>query len=148
MKINRVKDFIAKFIDITEIFESVEGIAKQSIRKAIEMIEGNDDTLDDHYAEAFRMAKDEVEQQRLVEEYPEYYIIFLSALMVVLEEKIKDKQLDASQKKELNELLDTVDPIFTELEKKIKEEEENRKILEAHKQSDANANSDSAGEHS
>jgi predicted RNase H-like nuclease len=146
MKVTRVKDFIAKFIDITEIFESVEGISKETIRRSIEMIEENDDTLDDHYAEAFRMAKDEVEQQKLVEDYPEYYIIFLSALMVVLEEKIKDKQLDTKQKKDLSELLDTIEPIFTELEKRLKEEEENRKILEAHKQSDANANSDSADE--
>ncbi|MFW5702380.1 MAG: hypothetical protein ACOCXP_00235 [Candidatus Dojkabacteria bacterium] len=103
----QARKFIKKFIDITDIPGTPEEIAKASVAKAIEMIETNDDPLDDKFAEALKASSgDQQAMVELVEDNSEYYVLFVSGMMVELEERYNTVQLSDQQQIELNGLLD------------------------------------------
>lgn len=105
----RVKSFIEKFINITNIPGTAREIVQASVSKSVELIETNDDPLDDKYAEAlWACADDEQAMIELVEENPDYYIFFIYGMMEVLGERLDIIDLNGEQKQELNQLLDKI----------------------------------------
>lgn len=102
------KQFIEDFIKASGLKVSVEVILEETVAKAAELIETNDEPLDDKFAEALRLTKSQEEFADLVKENPEYYVLFISALMVVLDEKTQNMTFTPDQKTKLSAILDRV----------------------------------------
>ncbi len=104
-----VLEFTKEFLQITGLPLSVDAIFALTIDKALEIIDTNDDPLDDKYADALRIAGSDVSSlQELFATSPEYYVIFFSSLMVVLDEQTLHIEFTPDQKNLLGKLLDSV----------------------------------------
>lgn len=109
------KDFIEDFRKVTGLRESVNEIITETVNKAVELIETNTEPLDDKFAEALRLTKSNQELAELVKENPEYYVLFISALMVVLDEKTSNMTFTTEQKTQLQTILSKI-TLFDQLQ--------------------------------
>jgi len=100
-----IGELITAFIKITGVKENLESAVTATIKLAIKTIYETESPLDDKFADAILLTKSTEEVRDLVEQNPEYFIIFMSALMEFFEKSLEMINLDSNQKKELVELL-------------------------------------------
>lgn len=104
-----VGDFIVAFAQTVGLTQSLDSIVGETLQRAIELIYSNDDPNDDVFADALRQCRSAAEVTDLIEAHEEYYTIFMSALMIILEEKTQHMSFTPEQHEIVNQLLDQVE---------------------------------------
>jgi hypothetical protein len=109
-----VLEFIREMLALSQLPYSVDQVLEQTATTAIEMIDTNDNPFDDKYADSLRYTKTVQEAIDLITQNAEYYVVFMSALLVYFDrefarlESAGKLNLNAIAKQRILELLDLI----------------------------------------
>ncbi len=110
-----IGEFITTFSQTVGLQESLEKILWDTVNRAIDLIYEDDDQYNDIFAEELKIVKSAEELKELVENHEEYYRIFMSALLIILEEKTRHLDFSPEQSSIVNKLLDEIDVFSSEV---------------------------------
>lgn len=116
MAINAVTvlEFIREILSLSRLPYTVDQVLEKTAATAIELIDTNDNPFDDKYADSLRITKTVDEAIELITQNPEYYIVFMSALVVFFDQEFAKLEeagkldFSAIAKQRILELLDMI----------------------------------------
>lgn len=104
-----VGDFIAIFLQTVGLPDTLEDIINATINRAIELVANDGDPSNDDFIDDIKRARTPEEIKYLMESNADYYNIFMSTLIIILEEKTRHMTFTPEQSEVVNNLLDKLE---------------------------------------
>lgn len=109
-----IGEFIKLFREYSGLKTSVEEINRLALNKAVELVFQNTNKEDDKYGAALKECTNLEQVARLVSRDYGAYTVYMSGLIIILDELTRDMIWNAEQKQLINGLLDSLE-VFHEV---------------------------------